>query len=180
MPAQLTLFPVRGTSRTFVWNEGRSQFAGRARERHLSRRSLGLRRVTPSSNGRAAGGCSSICGARTGRIRQRGQRVSEVPLQSGDWISFGGLLARHEKIRESDVAGARRRSAPRGAPGARRRAALERCRENAFWGAFLAAALELAGASRGLRLRASGRRLPAVRGAWGYARSRPLDESSIR
>ena len=175
MPAQLTLFPVRGTSRTFVWNDGRSQFAGREPESDIFL-------DDPRVSGRHAlfqwtgGGWMLVDMRSKNGTYVNGERVSEVPLQSGDWISFGGLLARHERVREAEMRAEEENRIARRARCAAERRRLEGARDDGFWDAFLAAALELAGASRGFTASTASGRIPAVRSASGFARFETLDE----
>src|SRR5450432_608154 len=112
MRAQLTLFPTRGPSRAFLLREAVNQFVGRAPESDLCL-------DDPRVSGRHAlfqwsgGGWVLVDLRSKNGTYVNGAKVSEVPLQSGDWISFGGLLARHEELREADLEAHRSESAER-------------------------------------------------------------------
>jgi len=102
MPAKLTLFPRRGASRHFVFREGKHHFVGRdpssdlllddprVSARHALFQWTGNDWILVdlrSKNGTAV----------------NGSRVTEIPLQHEDWISFGGLVGRFERISEEKV-----------------------------------------------------------------------------
>jgi len=102
MPARLSLFPNQGVGRDFIFREGKNHFVGR----------------DPSSDFLLADSRVSARHALfhwTGNdwllvdLRSKngtyvnGTRVNEIPLQSEDWLSFGGLLARFEKVSEEKI-----------------------------------------------------------------------------
>jgi pSer/pThr/pTyr-binding forkhead associated (FHA) protein len=102
MPARLSLFPTLGAGRDFIFREGKNHFVGR----------------DPSSDFLLADSRVSARHALfhwTGNdwllvdLRSKngtyvnGTKVKEIPLQDEDWLSFGGLLARYEKVSEEQV-----------------------------------------------------------------------------
>ena len=102
MPARLSLFPNLGAGRDFIFREGKNHFVGRdpssdfllADSRVSARHALfhwtgndWLLVDLRSKNGTYVNGA----------------RVKEIPLQNEDWLSFGGLLARFEKVSEEKI-----------------------------------------------------------------------------
>lgn len=102
MPAKLTLYPTRGASRHFIFREGESPEAGREP-------SVPLFLDDPRVSGRHA--CFRWDGSgwalQDGRSKN-GTFINGLPadgatLESGDWVSFGGLLARFERVSDKQV-----------------------------------------------------------------------------
>jgi len=102
MPAKLTLFPTQGTSRYFVFREGKNHFLGRDP-------SSDLLLEDPRVSARHAlfqwtGNDWILVDLRSKNgTFVNASRVTEIPLQNEDWVSFGGLLARFERISENEV-----------------------------------------------------------------------------
>jgi pSer/pThr/pTyr-binding forkhead associated (FHA) protein len=102
MPAKLTLFPTRGTSHHFVFREGKNHFLGRDPSSDLLVKD-------PRVSARQAlfqwtGNDWILVDLRSKNgTFVNGSRVTEIPLQDEDWLSFGGLLARFERVSEEKV-----------------------------------------------------------------------------
>jgi len=102
MPAKLTLFPTKGTSRYFVFREGKNHFLGRDPSSDLLVKD-------PRVSARQAlfqwtGNDWILVDLRSKNgTFVNGSRVTEIPLQDEDWLSFGGLLARFERVSEEKV-----------------------------------------------------------------------------
>jgi transcriptional regulator with GAF, ATPase, and Fis domain len=102
MPAKLTLFPNEGTSRHFVFREGRNHFLGRDP-------SSDLLLEDPRVSARHAlfqwtGNDWILVDLRSKNgTSVNGSRITELPLQHEDWISFGGLVGCFERISEEKV-----------------------------------------------------------------------------
>ncbi len=102
MPAKLTLFPVRGTSRSFVFREGKNHFIGRDPSSDLL---LDDPRVSARHALLQWSGNDWILvdlRSKNGTL-VNGSPITEVPLQTHDWLSFGGLVARIERVSEKDI-----------------------------------------------------------------------------
>ena len=112
MPAKLTLYPSRGASRHFIFREGESPDAGRDP-------SVPLFFDDPRVSGRHARfeweGSGWVL--RDGRSKNgtllNGLPATEALLESGDWVSFGGLLARFERVSEDQVSALKKERAAR-------------------------------------------------------------------
>jgi pSer/pThr/pTyr-binding forkhead associated (FHA) protein len=102
VPAKLTLYPVRGTSRTFVFREGKNHFVGRDPTSDLllddARVSARHALLQWTGNDWILVDLRSKNGTFV-----NGSAITELPLQSHDWISFGGLTARMERVSEKEV-----------------------------------------------------------------------------
>jgi pSer/pThr/pTyr-binding forkhead associated (FHA) protein len=101
--AKLTLFPSRGASRHFLLREGESRQAGRDPEGNDlvlddPRVSARHARIEWSGLGWTVSDLSSKNGTFVG-----GSPPAETPLQDGDWVSFGGLLARFELVSPEEI-----------------------------------------------------------------------------
>ena len=102
MPARLSLFPTQGAGRDFIFREGKNHFLGRDPSSDFL---LGDSRVSArhalfhwTGNDWLLVDLRSKNGTYV-----NGTRVKEIPLQHEDWLSFGGLLARFEKVSEGQV-----------------------------------------------------------------------------
>lgn len=177
MPAKLTLFPGRGASRYFLFREGRNQLVGRDPASDLiledSRVSARHALFQPSGGGWLLVDLRSKNGTFV-----NGARISEVPLQDGDWISFGGLIGRHERIGDAEVEALLSERSARLQAFVDTRRTLDSYRDgDALWKALLPATLALAGAERGFAALFS----PAVGSgacvAAGFPAFEPLDEA---
>jgi hypothetical protein len=102
VPAKLTLYPSEGASRHFVLREGVDYSVGRepASDVHIDdpRISAGHARLCSRDSGWLLLDLQSKNGTFVNAIR-----VTEAPLESEDWVSFGGLLTRFEFVSEADV-----------------------------------------------------------------------------
>ncbi len=104
MPAKLTLFPTEGTSRHFVFREGKNHFLGRDP-------SSDLLLEDPRVSARHAlfqwtGNDWILVDLRSKNgTSVNGSRITEIPLQNDDWISFGGLIGCFERLSEEKVEG---------------------------------------------------------------------------
>jgi len=102
MPAKLTLFPTEGTSRHFVFREGKNHFLGRDP-------SSDLLLEDPRVSARHAlfqwtGNDWILVDLRSKNgTSVNGSRITEIPLQNDDWISFGGLIGCFERLSEEKV-----------------------------------------------------------------------------
>jgi FHA domain-containing protein/GAF domain-containing protein len=102
VPAKLTLFPARGTSRTFVFREGKNHFVGRDPSSDLL---LDDPRVSARHALLQWTGNDWILvdlRSKNGTF-VNGAPITELPLQNHDWISFGGLAARIERVSENEI-----------------------------------------------------------------------------
>jgi hypothetical protein len=104
MPAKLTLFPTEGTSRHFVFREGKNHFLGRDP-------SSDLLLEDPRVSARHAlfqwtGNDWILVDLRSKNgTSVNGAWITEIPLQNDDWISFGGLIGCFERLSEEKVEG---------------------------------------------------------------------------
>ncbi len=149
MAAKLTLFPSRGVSRHFVFYEGKNQFVGRdpASDVFLEDSRVSGRHALFQWSG---GGWVLVDLRSKNGTYVNGARVSEVPLQNGDWISFGGLLGRHERIGDADVDALAAERTARLSAAVDLCRSLEECRDgDVLWRSLLPAALYSSGAQRG-------------------------------
>ncbi|MCA1580413.1 MAG: FHA domain-containing protein [Acidobacteria bacterium] len=176
MPAKLTLFPGRGVSRHFVFYEGKNQFVGRdpASEVFLEDSRVSGRHALFQWTG---GGWLLVDLRSKNGTYVNGARVSEVPLQNGDWISFGGLLGRHERIGESEVeALAVERTARLSATVDAGRDLEASADGDALWRSLLSTALRLSGGARGFAALFGPPSAGDAVIASGYAAFEPMDE----
>src|SRR5262249_13100118 len=103
MPAKLTLFPTVGTSRYFVFREGKNHFLGRDT-------SSDLMLDDPRVSARHAlfqwtGNDWILVDLRSKNgTFVNGSKITEIPLQHEGWISFGGLLGHFERLSEEKLA----------------------------------------------------------------------------
>lgn len=103
MAAKLTLYPARGTSRHFVLPEAETRFLGRDPvgndvvfdDPRVSARHA---RIEWTSRGWSL----HDLGSKNGTFLA-GAAAAGAPLADGDWISFGGLLARFELVSDEDL-----------------------------------------------------------------------------
>jgi hypothetical protein len=102
MPARLSLFPTQGAGRDFIFREGKNHFVGRDPSSDFllidSRVSARHALFHWTGNDWLLVDLRSKNGTYV-----NGTRVKEIPLQNEDWLSFGGLLARFEKVSEEQV-----------------------------------------------------------------------------
>jgi adenylate cyclase len=102
MPGKLTLYPNEGPSRSLVLSEGEACSLGRDPASDI-----------PLDDGRISARHARLaCEQGEWRLSDEKSkngtfvnaiRVTEASLQTGDWISFGGLLTRFEVISEAEV-----------------------------------------------------------------------------
>jgi pSer/pThr/pTyr-binding forkhead associated (FHA) protein len=177
VPAKLTLFPTQGPSRYFVFPEGKNHFAGRDP-------SSDLLLEDPRVSARHA--LFQWTGADWILVDLRSKNgtfvnsaaITEIPLQDEDWINFGGLLARFERISEKELDRllAERAERLQGFVEARREldSALD---ERTLVARLLASGLALVGGERGFLLlwTSDGTLVAAV--ASGYPPYEPVDET---
>ena len=105
MAAKLTLYPARGASRHFILRDGQSRQAGRdpaANDFVLEDPRVSSQHARFEWNG--SGWSLSDLGSKNGTFLS-GQPAAGNPLGDDDWISLGGLLARFERVSESDLEG---------------------------------------------------------------------------
>jgi hypothetical protein len=103
--AKLTLYPARGASRHFILRDGQSRQAGRdpaANDFVLEDPRVSSQHARFEWNG--SGWSLSDLGSKNGTFLS-GQPAAGNPLGDDDWISLGGLLARFERVSESDLEG---------------------------------------------------------------------------
>src|SRR5262245_61033838 len=102
MPGKLTLYPSEGVSRHFVFRQGAEYSLGRDPASDVV---LDDPRIS-------AGHAVLRCGRDEWMLHDSKSkngtfvnaiRVTEAPLQDGDWVSFGGLLTRFEVVSEEEV-----------------------------------------------------------------------------
>jgi hypothetical protein len=102
VPAKLTLYPSEGASRHFVLREGVDYAVGREAASDVSindpRISASHARLLWRDSGWLLLDLQSKNGTFVNAIR-----VTEAPLESEDWVSFGGLLTRFESVSETEV-----------------------------------------------------------------------------
>ena len=103
MAAKLTLYPARGTSRHFVLHDGQTRQVGRdpsGNDVVLDDGRVSARHARLEWTGR--GWSVHDLGSKNGTFLS-GTPVAGSPLSDGDWLSFGGLLARFEVVSEEDL-----------------------------------------------------------------------------
>lgn len=104
MPGKLTLFPSRGASRHFLLREGESRQAGRDPEGNdlvLDDPRVSARHARLEWSG--LGWSVSDLSSKNGTFVGGSPPASGMALESGDWVSFGGLLARFELVSREEV-----------------------------------------------------------------------------
>jgi hypothetical protein len=176
MPARLSLFPNQGAGRDFIFREGKNHFVGRDPSSDFL---LGDSRVSArhalfhwTGNDWLLVDLRSKNGTYV-----NGARVKEIPLQNEDWLSFGGLLARYEKVTEEQVQSFLSERATRLQAFLEVRRELDPDTDPAvFLRRFMELALDLCGAEHGFALlfRTSGEVQAAV--AAGFPPFEQLDE----
>jgi hypothetical protein len=174
----LTLFPPRGVARTIIFREGRNHFVGRdpGSELCLQEPRVSARHALFQWTG-AAGGWNLVDLRSKNGTFVNGSRITEVPLQDGDWMSFGGLLAFFERLKDEDVDAFYEQRAKRLEAGAQAGLTLvPDVDPRVALRAVLEAGRELLGAERGLLLLLDGGGDVHVAIASGFARYEPLDE----
>ncbi len=149
MPAKLTLYPDEGVSRHFVLREGADCSVGREPECDVSIED-------PRVSGRHArvlwrdpGWLLTDSRSKNGTF-VNAVRVTEAPLASQDWISFGGFLARFESVSDEEVDRLRSERARRLQTFTEARRILDSNLEpSALLSRLVGSVLELTGAERG-------------------------------
>jgi hypothetical protein len=177
VPAKLTLFPPLGVARSFLLKEGRNHFAGRdpGSDVYLQDPRASARHALFQWTGSAGGWNLVDLRSKNGTF-VNGSRITDVPLQDADWMSFGGLLAFFERL--SAVQGDafyEERAARLEAAAVARLALVPNVDPRATLRALLASACELLGAERGLLLLLDPAGRLHVGLASGFARYEPLD-----
>lgn len=179
VPEKLTLFPPRGVARSFIFREGRNHFAGRdpGSDLYMQDPRVSARHALFQWTG-SAGGWSLVDLRSKNGTFVNGARITDVPLQDGDWMSFGGLLAFFEHMSDEAVETfyAERASRLEGAAAARM-ALVPNVDPRAALRLVLASALELLGAERGLIVLLDRASAVHVAMASGLARYEPLDQT---
>jgi pSer/pThr/pTyr-binding forkhead associated (FHA) protein len=111
MPARLTLYPAYQPVQRFVLDAAHDHFVGRGtdcdlrvHDRRLSRRHARF--------SFADGWLLTDLASKNG-VRLDGREIHETPLTDGNWISFGGLLARFDVVSEEREALERERTQAR-------------------------------------------------------------------
>lgn len=177
MSAKLTLFPPQGVARSFVFREGRNHFAGRdpGSDIYLQDPRVSSRHALFQWTGSA--GCWNLVDLRSKNgTFVNGSRITDVPLQDADWMSFGGLLAFFERLSAAQVAELDgERAARLDAAAAARLALVPNVDPRATLRGLLASAREQLGAERGLLLLLDAAGGLHVGIASGFARYEPLD-----
>ncbi len=176
MAAKLTLFPSRGVSRHFVFYEGKNQFVGRdpASDVFLEDSRVSGRHALFQWSG---GGWLLVDLRSKNGTYVNGSRVSEVPLQNGDWISFGGLLGRHERIGDAEVEALTVERSARLSAAMDAGRTLEESRDgDVLWRSVLPAALRSSGSQRGFAVLFGPPSAGDAVIASGYAPFDPVDE----
>jgi pSer/pThr/pTyr-binding forkhead associated (FHA) protein len=101
--AKLTLYPARGTSRHFVLHDGETRLVGRdpsGNDVVLDDARVSARHARIEWTGR--GWSVHDLGSKNGTFLS-GTPAEGSPLTNGDWLSFGGLLARFELVTEEEL-----------------------------------------------------------------------------
>jgi len=101
--AKLTLYPARGTSRHFVLHDGETRLVGRdpsGNDVVLDDARVSARHARIEWTGR--GWSVHDLGSKNGTFLS-GTPAEGSPLTDGDWLSFGGLLARVELVTEEEL-----------------------------------------------------------------------------
>ncbi len=178
MPAKLTLFPPQGVARSFIFKEGRNHFAGRdpGSDLCLQEPRVSARHALFQWTGSAGGWNLVDLRSKNGTF-VNGSRVTEVPLQDGDWMSFGGLLAFFERLKAEEVeAFYAERAARLEAAAAARLALVPNVAARTALRNVLETARTLLAAERGLLLLLDTGGDVYVAVASGFARYEPLDQ----
>jgi hypothetical protein len=179
VPAKLTLFPPQGVAKSFIFREGRNHFTGRdpGSDLYLPDPRVSARHALFQWTGSAGGWNLVDLRSKNGTF-VNGARVTEVPLQDGDWMSFGGLLAFFERLSDGAVeAFYAERAARLEAAAAARLALVPNVDPRAALKAVLESARELLGAERGLLILLDGAGAVHVAVGSGFARYEALDQS---
>jgi hypothetical protein len=101
--AKLTLYPARGTSRHFILRDGETRFAGRdpaGNDFVLDDPRVSALHARVEWTGQ--GWSLHDLGTKNGTFLA-GSPATDARLADGDWISFGGLLARFEIVSDEDL-----------------------------------------------------------------------------
>ncbi len=179
MSAKLTLFPPQGAARSFVFREARNHFAGRdpGSDIYLQDPRVSSRHALFQWTGSAGSWNLVDLRSKNGTF-VNGSRITDVPLQDADWMSFGGLLAFFERLSAAQVAEQDgERAARLEAVAAARLALVPNVDPRATLRSLLASAREQLGAERGLLLLLDAGGGLHVGFASGFARYEPLDET---
>jgi hypothetical protein len=177
VPAKLTLFPPQGVARSFIFGEGRNTFAGRdpGSDLYLQDPCVSARHALFQWTGSAGGWNLVDLRSKNGTF-VNGSRITDVPLQDGDWMSFGGLLAFYERLKDEEVEAFYAQRAMRLETAAAARLALvPNVDARASLRGVLETARGLLGAERGLLLLLDAGGDVHVAVASGFARYEPLD-----
>ncbi len=102
MPAKLTLYPTEEASRHFVFREGRNHFVGRDPGSDIPLKDSRVSARHALFQWTGAGWILVDLRSKNGTF-VNGARVTEIPLQNKDWINFGGLLGRYERLSEAEA-----------------------------------------------------------------------------
>jgi pSer/pThr/pTyr-binding forkhead associated (FHA) protein len=103
VPAKLTLFPTRGASRYFLLRDGESRQAGRdpaGNDVVIDDPRVSARHAKVEWTGR--GWSLRDLDSKNGTFIA-GRPAAAVPLEDGDWLSLGGVLARFEIVSDEDI-----------------------------------------------------------------------------
>jgi FHA domain-containing protein/GAF domain-containing protein len=179
VPAKLTIFPPLAVARSFVFREGRNHFAGRdpGSDIYLQDPRVSSRHALFQWTGSAGGWNLVDLRSKNGTF-VNGSRITDVPLQDADWMSFGGLLAFFERLSAGQAeALATQRAARLEAAAAARLALVPNVDPRATLREVLGCARELLGADRGLLLLFDEAGALHAGFASGFARFEPLDQS---
>lgn len=176
MPAKLTLYPTEEASRRFVFREGRNHFVGRdpASDIPFEDSRVSARHALFQWTG--AGWILVDLRSKNGTF-VNGARVTEIPLQDKDWINFGGLLGRYERIsqEQAEALEAERASRLQRFVEARRDLETDSEPRTLLW-KLVETVLDLSGARRGFLLLWKPTGELDVEVASGFAAFEPLDE----
>lgn len=152
MPARLTVHPARGPSRVFVIREGESPSVGRdpASAIVFDDASVSARHAELRWN--AGGWFLRDAGSKNGTFLNGVPTASDL-VADGDWIGFGGLLARFERVEEEELERARAKREERWTTSAEIRRELDRAPDpESLLRRLMESILSLAGADRGFLL----------------------------
>ncbi len=102
MPAKLTLHPPGRASRFLVLRDGEILIVGREPESGLVLEDRRVSKRHARLQWSGAGWCLEDLGSKNGTL-VNGVEAAGGPLADGDWISFGGVMARFEPISDVDA-----------------------------------------------------------------------------
>ncbi len=152
MPARLTVHPARGPSRAFIIREGENPSLGRDPSSAIVFDDLSVSARHAELRWSATGWSLRDAGSKNGTFLN-GVPADGALVADGDWIGFGGLLARFDRVEEEDLERARAEREERRATSAELRRELDGATSpESLLRRLMGSILSVAGADRGFLL----------------------------